>query len=85
MNEICQELLLKSKSYYTRMKERVDVHMLRLEDEDIAQYLDSVISAVTRITNVFLEHYFAQRNSRIANFYFNNSQIDFEGLHNQEP
>ena len=70
---------------YTRLKERVDVHMLRLEDEDIAQYLDSVISAATRITNVFLEHYFAQRNSKIASFYFNNTQIDFEGLHNLEP
>lgn len=70
---------------YTRLKDRVDVHKLRLEDKDVAKYPDRAISSVTRYTGVFLEHYYAQRNSIIANFYFDNFQIDFEVLRNQEP
>lgn len=65
---------------YTRLRDHVDGNLFRLEDSDIATYLNSVIIAVTEITDIYLEKYFVQRNATIANYYFNNTEIKFEDL-----
>ena len=65
---------------FTRYSDRVDAHLIRIEDSDITKFLSSVIAAVTTISNIFLDKYFIQRNFTIANFYFNNTEIDFEEL-----
>lgn len=51
-----------------------------MEDSDVSKLLNSVIMAVTDISNVFLYKYLIERNSKIANFYFNNTDIKFEEL-----
>lgn len=56
---------------FVRLKSHVDDTLFRLEDEDIAHYLRSVILAVTDITNVYLEKYYLHRNAAVANYYFN--------------
>lgn len=70
----------KSTPTYTRVQNRIDGNLFRLEDSDVAAYLDSVVVAVTKITGVFLEKYYVQRNAVIANYYFNNTEINFEDL-----
>ncbi len=65
---------------FKRYSDRVTGTLIRIEDSDIAKLLNSVITAVTDISNVFLEKYFVERNSTIANFYFNNTDINFEEL-----
>ena len=74
----------KSTPTYTRVQDRIDGNLFRLEDSDIATYLNSVIIAVTKITDVFLEKYYVQRNATIANYYFNNTEINFEDLSKME-
>lgn len=66
----------KSTQTYSRLKERIDDKLFRLESTDITNYLKSVISAVTSITNIYLDRYYLQRNAAIANFYFNNTDIN---------
>lgn len=65
----------KSTRTYSRLSNRVDGKLLRLEDADISNYLKSVIDAVTNITNIYLDKYYLQRNAVIASFYFNNADI----------
>ena len=60
---------------YSRLSDRVDDKFLRLENVDISSYLESVIVAVTNITNIYLDKYYLQRNAAIANFYFNNADV----------
>jgi len=60
---------------YTRLKSRVEDKLFRLEDADIANYLKSVILAVTDITNIYLEKYYLHRNAAIANYYFNHVEV----------
>lgn len=68
----------KSTQTYLRLKDRIDDKLLRLEDADITHYLASVINAVTCIANIYLEKYNLQRNAAIANFYYNNDEIDLQ-------
>ena len=70
----------KSTPTYTRLNDRIIGQLFRLEDSDIAKYLNSVIIATTEITNAYLEKYYVQRNATVANYYFNNTEINFEEL-----
>lgn len=56
---------------FIRWKDRVDSHLLRIEDEDISKLLSSVIDAVTIVSNLYLKEYYQRRNRVIANHYFN--------------
>ena len=51
--------------------DRVDIPLIKIEDEDIAKLLSSVIDAVTIISNLYLKEYYQRRNRVIANYYFN--------------
>ena len=55
---------------YTRNKDKVVGDLYKLEDSDIASYLESVITAVEKITNVFLKKYYASRGKVIATSLF---------------
>ena len=44
---------------------------IKIEDEDIAKLLSSVIDAVIIISNLYLKEYYQRRNRVIANYYFN--------------
>lgn len=57
---------------YTRNKDKVLGELYKLEDSDISKYLESVITAVEKITNLFLKKYYESRGQVIANHYFNN-------------
>ena len=70
----------KSTPTYTRVCDRIDCNLFRLEDSDIAAYLNSVVIAVMTISDVFLEKYHIQRNATVANYYFNNTEINYEEL-----
>lgn len=72
--------ILKTKPTYNRFSDKIEGSLIRIEDSDIAKLLKSVIKAVEEISNVFLEKYFEGRNSTIANYYFNNRDINFEEL-----
>ena len=61
---------------FTRLKEKVEGPLYRLEDADVRKYLESVVYAVTDITNLFLKYFYAKRNSVIANHYFNKGTIN---------
>lgn len=65
----------KSTHTYSRLGNRVEGKLLRLENADISNYLESVMAAVTNITNIYLDKYYLQRNAAIANFYFNNTDV----------
>ena len=56
---------------FRRWKDRVDIPLIKIEDEDIAKLLSSVIDAVTIISNLYLKEYYQRRNRVIANYYFN--------------
>ena len=60
-----------STSTFRRWKDRVDIPLIKIEDEDIAKLLSSVIDAVTIISNLYLKEYYQRRNRVIANYYFN--------------
>lgn len=60
---------------YTRNKDKVVGELYKLEDSDIARYLESVITAVEKITNEFLKKYYESRGKVIANHYFNDHGI----------
>lgn len=70
----------KSTPTYTRLNDHIIGQLFRLEDSDIAKYLNSVIIATTEITNAYLEKYYVQCNATVANYYFNNTEINFEEL-----
>lgn len=70
----------KSTPTYMRLQDHVEGDLFRLEDTDLAKYLKSVIVAVSKITDIYLEKYYIHRNATVANFYFNNSKINFEEL-----
>ena len=70
----------KSSSTFNRYSDRVTGSLIRIEDSDIAKLLKPVITAITNISNVFLDKYFVERNSTVANFYFNNTDINFKEL-----
>lgn len=61
----------KLSSTYTRNVDKVIDLLYKLEEKDIAGYLGSVISSVTKITNLFLEKYYESRGKVIVNHYFN--------------
>ena len=61
----------KSTSTFRRWKDRVVIPLIKIEDEDIAKLLSSVIDAVTIISNLYLKEYYQRRNRVIANYYFN--------------
>jgi hypothetical protein len=71
---------------YARNKEKVIGELYKLEDSDISQYLESVITAVGDITNLFLKKYYDSRGKVIANHYFNNDGVGllFEKCNNCE-
>ena len=58
-------------STYTRWKDRVDVTLIRIEEEDISKLVSSVVDAVTVVSNLYLKEYYERRNKVIANYYFN--------------
>lgn len=60
---------------FLRLKSQVEQNLFKLEDKDIAKYLESVMKAVFDITDLFLECYFSRRNAVIANYYFNHTPI----------
>lgn len=60
---------------YSRWRERIDAPLIRIEDEDIAKLLSSVIDAVTIVSNLYLKQYYQNRNRVIANYYFNAEDI----------
>ena len=60
-----------STSTFRRWKDRVDIPLIKIEDEDIAKLLSSVIDAVIIISNLYLKEYYQRRNRVIANYYFN--------------
>ena len=62
----------KSLDTYKRNKDKVIGELYRLEDSDISEYLESVVTAVGDITNLFLKKYYESRGMVIANHYFNN-------------
>lgn len=69
-----------STSTFRRWKDRVDIPLIKIEDEDIAKLLSSVIDAVTIISNLYLKEYYQRRNRVIANYYFNKENAyDFCG------
>ncbi|MGN0688602.1 MAG: hypothetical protein ACI4KA_10905 [Oscillospiraceae bacterium] len=74
----------KSTPTYTRLNDRIIDKLFRLEDSDIAKYLKSVIIATAKITDVYLEKYYIQRNATVANYYFNNTEINFNELAQME-
>lgn len=78
-NGIVDEKFKKSATF-DRYSDRVTGNLIRIEDSDIAKLLKSVITAVTDISDVFLDKYFLERNSTVANFYFNNTDINFKDL-----
>ena len=47
-----------STSTFRRWKDRVDIPLIKIEDEDIAKLLSSVIDAVTIISNLYLKEYY---------------------------
>ncbi len=67
-------------STYKRNKEKVIDNLYKLEDTDIAKYLESVILGIADISNLFLKHYYELRCKVIANYYFNASVNDDEGI-----
>ena len=58
-------------STYDRLKRRTNGNLLMLEADDIQKYLRSVTCAVVDVSNLFLERYYNERNTVIANYYFN--------------
>ena len=58
-------------STYARWKDRVDVTLIRIEEEDISKLVSSVVDAVTVVSNLYLKEYYERRNKVIANYYFN--------------
>ena len=60
---------------YARNKDKVVGELYKLEDSDIARYLQSVITAVEIITNLFLQKYYESRGKVIANHYFNDDGV----------
>ena len=61
----------KTTNTYQRVKSRIDGHLFKLEEADLRKYLDSVVYAIVDISNLFLDKYFNERNTVIANYYFN--------------
>lgn len=70
----------KNSPTFNRYLDRVEGTLIRIEDSDIVKFLGSVISAVTTISNIFSNKYLKERNATIANFYFNNTDINYEEL-----
>ena len=60
---------------YQRWNIRIDDKLFRLEDNDVSEFLKSVIFAISDITDIYLQNYYSQRNVTIANYYFNNKEI----------
>lgn len=69
----------KTSSTYARWKDRVDVTLIRIEEEDISKFVLSVVDAVTVVSNLYLKEYYERRNRIIANYYFNseNGNVDW--------
>lgn len=68
---------------FKRWKDRIDIPLIRIEDEDIAKLLSSVIDAATIVSNLYLKEYYQRRNRVIANCYFNKENTDsvvFSGM-----
>lgn len=55
----------------SRLGNKIEGNLFKLEYEDVSKYLESVVTAVTKITDIFLEKYYLKRNITIANYYFN--------------
>lgn len=72
----------KTTQTYKRWNNRVDEPLIRIEDEDVAQFLSSTINAVTIISNLYLNEYYQKRNAVVANFYFNCDINNREGTEN---
>lgn len=67
---------------FIRWKDRVDVPLIRIEEEDISKLLSSVIDAVTIVSNLYLKEYYQRRNRVIANHYFNEEKTCKDFLRN---
>lgn len=63
-----------------RFRDKIKGNLICIEDDDISKFLESVIASVSVISNLFLDQYYVKRNATIANYYFNNSTIDFSKL-----
>ncbi|MBR6921146.1 MAG: hypothetical protein IKH51_03015 [Clostridia bacterium] len=63
---------------YNRCKEHVVNTLYKLEDNDIATYLKSVIDSVNVITSLYYQKYYQLRNNVVANYYFNQDELEKE-------
>lgn len=63
---------------YQRLKNNVDDKLYRLDEQTVMAYFNSVIYAVTAVTNAYFEKYLVYRHAAIANYYFNNKVFEFD-------
>lgn len=63
-----------------RFRDKIKGNLICINDEDISKFLESVLASISVISNLFLDQYYIKRNATIANYYFNNSTIDFSKL-----
>lgn len=70
-NGMIDDKFKKSQSF-PRLQDHMDGNLFKLANGDITNYFESVIIAVTEISNLYLKEYYARRNKSIANHYFNN-------------
>lgn len=66
----------KSTPTYSRLKDHVIDDLFKLEKKDVEHYFNSVYNTVLGTTEIFLHYYLPLRNENIANYYYNNMEIN---------
>lgn len=61
---------------YARVINNIDGDYYLLKHEEVERYYESVVRGLIDITNCFLSNYYANRSQVIANYYFNNPNLN---------